>query len=74
MKIRVKFGNNPYDNRFVCGRCREPFERGGLFLRLEYDGRVVDIPVCPRCCAVDGLFEGFVDLSEHCVSHPIGLA
>jgi hypothetical protein len=74
MKIRVKFGLNPYDNSFICGRCREPFERGGLFVRLEHGGNVVDIPVCSRCVESGGLFEGVIDLSAHSASHPIGLA
>ena len=74
MKIRVKFGMNPYDNIFICGRCREPFERGGFFIRFEHDGHVVDIPVCARCCAAGDLFEGLIDLSAHSASHPIGLA
>jgi hypothetical protein len=63
MKIRVKFGKNPYNNRFTCGHCRKPFERGGFFLRLEHGGQVVDIPVCPRCFESGDLLEGMIDLS-----------
>jgi hypothetical protein len=74
MKIRVKFGKNPYSNSFTCGHCREPFERGGFILRIEYDGKLVDIPVCPRCFDVGYLYEGFIDLSRHHASHPILLA
>jgi len=74
MKIRVKFGKNPYSNNFICGHCREPFERGGFFIRFEHGGQVVDIPVCPRCFESGDLFEGMIDLSIHSASHPIGLA
>ena len=74
MKIRVKFGKNTYSNRFVCGRCREPFERGGFILRIEHDGQIVDIPVCPRCYDAGGLFVGLVDLSRHHSCHPNLLA
>ena len=74
MKIRVKFGKNPYSNKFTCGHCREPFERGGFILRLEYHGNVVDIPVCPECYEKRDLFESVVDLSRHHASHPILLA
>ena len=74
MKIRVKFGKNPYSNSFTCGHCREPFERGGFILRLEYQDNVVDIPVCQRCYEADTLFEGCIDLSRHNASHPILVA
>ena len=74
MKIRVKFGKNPYSNNFICGHCREPFELGGFFIRLEHGGQVVDIPVCPRCWESGDLLEGMIDLSVHNASHPIGLA
>jgi len=74
MKIRVKFGKNPYSNRFTCGHCREPFERGGFILRIEHDGKLIDIPVCSRCFETSALFEGMIDLSAHNASHPILLA
>jgi len=74
MKIRVKFGKNPYSNRFTCGYCREPFERGGFILRIEHGGKLVDIPVCPACYDTGTLFESLVDLSAHHASHPILLA
>ncbi len=46
MKIRVKFGRNPYSNRFACSHCRREFESGGFFLRFEHEEIIVDIPVC----------------------------
>ena len=74
MKIRVKFGMNPYGNDFTCAACRRSFNTGGFFLRLEHDGNVVDIPVCSGCYEKGDLFEGMIDLSRHHASHPIGAA
>jgi len=74
MKIRVKFGMNPYSNRFICSFCGSAFESGGFILRLEHAGILVDIPVCVECYGTGDLFESVVDLSEHHTSHPIGRA
>ena len=73
-RIRVKFGRNPYAQEFACARCRRPFSGGGLFLRVESGGSVVDAPVCPGCCGMADLFEGVLDLSKSDRSHPVGLA
>lgn len=56
MKIRVKFGKNPYGNDFTCAACRRSFSTGGFFLRLECRGNVVDIPVCRGCYDAGDLF------------------
>ena len=72
--IRLKFGRNPYTQEFRCGRCGCRFERGGLFVRVECAGKVVDIPVCPDCERAYGLFEGMVDLTDNNPSHRIGIA
>ncbi|HPI77655.1 MAG TPA: hypothetical protein PLK80_13055 [bacterium] len=71
MKIRVKFGKNPYSNRFTCGRCREPFERGGFFVGSNTAAMLWTY----RCVrGVSNRAEGVIDLSAHSASHPIGLA
>lgn len=72
--IRVKFGKNPYSQTFKCGHCRDEFEKSGFFLRLEYDGKVIDIPICERCFESGDMVEGMIDLTKHSMSHPIGLA
>ena len=74
MKIRVKFGKNPYGNNFTCAFCGRSFDAGGFYMRLEYCGNVVDIPICSQCFEAGDLFEGMIDLSAHSASHPIGLA
>ena len=72
--IRVKLGPNPYAQPFVCAACRTGFSQGGVFLRLEADGNVVDVPVCASCWGKGYLLEGVVDMTRHNPSHPIGLA
>jgi hypothetical protein len=74
MKIRVKFGKNPYNNRFTCSFCGTAFESGGFFVRMEYSGNIVDIPICPACFDEDTLYEGMIDLAAHNAAHPIGRA
>jgi hypothetical protein len=74
MRIRVKFGKNPYSNRFTCSFCRREFEDGGFFLRVEYADVIVDVPICPTCFDSGVTFEGLVDLSAHNAAHPIGRA
>jgi len=71
MEIRVKFGKNPYSNRFTCSFCRREFETGGFFLRIEYGGNIVDVPICPACSKMGDLFEGIIDLTAHHLAHPI---
>ena len=72
--IRVKLGPNPYAQRLVCALCRSAFDRSGVFLRLEANGNVVDVPVCPACWDRGDLLEGVIDMTRHNPSHPIGLA
>jgi len=72
--VRVKFGPNPYHHEFVCAVCRSGFDRGGFFLRLEANGNVVDVPVCPACWGSGDLLEGVIDMTRHNPSHPVGLA
>ncbi|MFC1474804.1 hypothetical protein ACFLQK_02055 [bacterium] len=74
MKIRLKFGKNPYSNRFTCSFCGNEFESGGFFLRIEYRGSIVDIPICPQCYDSGTLYEGMIDLTAHNAAHPIGRA
>ena len=74
MRIRVKFGKNPYSNDFACSHCGQRFRSGGFFLRIEYHGKVVDIPICAECYATDALYEGMIDLTAHNAAHPIGRA
>lgn len=74
MKIRVKFGKNPYSNQFTCSHCGRKFGGGGLFLRIEHSGTVVDIPLCAACVEETALYEGMIDLSAHNAAHPIGRA
>ncbi len=74
MKIRVKFGNNPYDNCFSCSRCGSSFESGGFILRIEHSGTVVDIPICSECFDKGDLFEGLIEIDRHHTAHPIGRA
>lgn len=74
MKILVKFGRNPYSNRFTCGHCRQEFSAQGLILRIEHISSVVDIPICPDCTQTYDLFEGIINLDKHDPSHPIGIA
>jgi hypothetical protein len=74
MKIRVKFGRNPYSNRFTCSHCRRGFSANGLILRIEYISSVIDIPICPDCAETYDLFEGIINLDKHSPSHPIGIA
>ena len=74
VKVRVKFGKNPYSNRFSCSRCGSKFDSGGFFLRIEHYGTVVDIPICKRCYEADAFYEGIIDLTAHYEAHPIGLA
>jgi len=73
-QVRVKFGPNPYDQEFTCALCRRPFERGGFFMRVEANGNVVDVPVCPACYEKGELLEGVLDMTRHNPSHPVGLA
>jgi hypothetical protein len=71
MRIRVKLGKNPYSNRFTCSFCRREFEAGGFFLRVEYRGNIVDVPICPTCFDSGTTFEGLLDLTRHHLAHPI---
>jgi len=71
MRIRVKFGENPYSNRFTCSHCGRAFESGGFFMRIECCEKIVDIPVCCACVEETAFFEGMVDLSDHHAAHPI---
>jgi len=32
MKIRVKFGKNPYGNNFTCALCRCSFDANGFYM------------------------------------------
>ena len=72
--LRVKVGRNPYANRLTCAYCRTEYERGGLWLRLELDGRVVDTPLCGACLDAGHLYEAMVNFAEHNPSHPLRLA
>ena len=74
LRIRVKFGKNPYSNEFTCSRCGHRFSNGGFFMRIEYAGTLIDIPVCPACWGNEELFEGMIELDNHEAAHPIGLA
>ncbi len=74
MRIRVKFGRNIYQNEFTCSHCGRKFSGGGLFLRIEYSGSIVDIPLCSACVEETALFEGCIALDRHRVAHPIGRA
>ena len=74
MRIRVKFGKNPYSNRFTCSHCGRTFDSGGFFMRIEYRGSIVDIPLCSACVEETSFFEGMIDLSDHHAAHPIGRA
>ena len=74
MRIRVKFGMNPYSNRFTCSFCRQEFEVGGFFLRIEHAGNIVDVQICPACFETGDSYEGFLDLTRHHAAHPIGRA
>jgi len=74
MALRVKFGLNPYGNRHRCARCREEFEGGGFWIRLEQGGMVVDMPLCPSCLAAGHLYETVVTFDRHDPSHPVALA
>ncbi len=72
--LRLKFGRNPYTSEFVCANCRRPFTGGGLYVRLEHEKKMLDVPVCGTCVGKYGLFEGVVDLDQDNPSHPIGIA
>ena len=62
MRIRLKFGKNPYSNEFTCSHCGSRFNKGGFFTRIEYAGNVIDIPVCGECFEKGDLLEGMIDL------------
>jgi len=72
--LRVKVGPNPYSNRHTCAHCREEFEKGGFWIRLELAGTVVDMPLCEGCLAAGALYETLVPFDEHHPSSPLGLA
>ena len=72
--IRVKFGPRPYTQVHVCAYCRDEFERGGFWLRLEQAGVMVDMPICPDCLAEANLFEVVVPFTEPSMSYRVGLA
>lgn len=72
--LRVKVGPNPYVNPHTCAYCRAEFEKGGLWLRLELAGTVVDMPLCEGCLAAGALYETVVPFDEHHRSFPLGLA
>jgi len=72
--LRVKVGLNPYANRHTCAHCREEFEKGGFWIRLELGGTVVDMPLCGGCIAAGHLYETVVRFDEHHPSFPLGLA
>jgi hypothetical protein len=72
--LRVKVGLNPYANRHTCAYCREEFEKGGLWIRLELAGTLVDMPLCEDCLAAGALYETVVPFDEHHPSFPLGLA
>lgn len=74
MKIRIKFGKNPYSNKFICAFCGCEFVSGGFIIRLEHAGIIVDIPMCQDCIDFDSLYEGMIDMSQHSTSHKIGTA
>jgi len=74
MKIRLKFGKNPYSNRFTCSYCRREFEAGGFFLRIEHKENIVDVPICQICFETGDSYESMIDLSTHHAAHPIGRA
>lgn len=73
-RLRVKVGLNPYANRLTCAVCRTQYEGGGLWLRLEQDGRVVDTPICPGCLDAGHLYEAMVPFTAHNPSFPLRLA
>ena len=72
--LRLKFGRNPYTSELTCAHCQRRFTGGGLYVRLEHAGRLVDVPLCPECESRFGLFEGEIDLGRDSTSHPIGIA
>ncbi len=72
--VRLKFGRNIYTTELTCAHCRRRFTGGGLYVRLDYRGRTVDVPVCETCLQSYGLFEGNVRLDRDDPSHPIGIA
>ncbi len=74
MALRVKFGLNPYGNRLRCARCRKEYVGGGLWLRLEEGGMVVDMPLCQPCLDARHLYETVVAFDSHDPSHPVSLA
>ena len=72
--LRLKFGRNPYTSELTCAHCRLRFTGGGLYVRLEQNRKIVDVPVCAECEHKYRLFEGGIDLDRDELSHPIGLA
>ena len=73
-KLRMKFGRNPYTSELTCAHCRERFTGGGLFVRLEQHGKLVDVPICGRCLDKFGLFEGMISFENDNPSFSVGLA
>ena len=73
-RIRLKFGRNPYHQRFTCASCRRTFERGGFFIRIQCQENTVDFPLCQACLDDDRMYETMVDLGKHNTSYPVGLA
>jgi hypothetical protein len=84
LKIRIKFGINPFSQRFICSYCRKEFEKlklpdgyipdsKSLFLKLEVNGEIMDFPICYDC-SPKGLFETKTVIIKNNASHQIGLA
>jgi len=72
--LRIKFGPNPYGNKFTCSYCRTEFDKEGLWLRLEQTGIIIDMPLCRDCLAAGNLYETIVTFDKHHPSFPLGLA
>lgn len=80
IKLRVKFGFNPYSMPFRCAKCGKEWDNyyhihKGLFLRIEVNGKIIDFPICPKCSEEKNLLETrTIDTTQDNPSHPIFLA
>lgn len=71
--IRVKVGKNPYTQEYKCSCCRNLFNSGGLWLRIQSGDKVIDMPICQECLD-NGFYEGVIDPTKNSKSHPLGVA
>ncbi len=62
--MEFTLSKKPLQENPSCASCGRVFQEKGLTLRLEYDHRVIDFPLCQPCFDLIPLFQAVVNLEN----------